>query len=73
MDAKHPAALVENRCFVVTGKDLTQAFDRLEVVDATAHALLDAASLGTIVRITPEEEVDLKKTYGLDEWDTQRV
>ena len=73
LDAKHPAALVENRCFVVTGKDLTQAFDRLEVVDATAHALLDAASLGTIVRITPEEEVDLKKTYGLDEWDTQRV
>lgn len=66
LDSRHPAVLVENRCFVVTGKDLTQAFDRLEVVDTTAHALLDAASLGQIVCITPEEEVDLKRTYGLN-------
>ena len=67
LDSRHPAAMVENRCFVVAGRDLLQAFDRLEVVETTAHALLDAVSLGSIVRITPEEEVDLKKTYGLED------
>ena len=61
LDSRHPAALVENRYFVVAGKDLLQAFDRLEVVETTACALLEAASLGTIVRITPEEEEELRK------------
>lgn len=46
-----PAVLVENRCALVTGKDLLQAFDRMEVLETTAQALIDTAALGEIVRI----------------------
>lgn len=60
-----PAALVENRCALVIGRDLTQAFDRLEVLETTAKALIDTAALGEIVRIRQPQIDEIKTVFRL--------
>lgn len=60
-----PAALVENRCALVIGKDLTQAFDRLEVLETTAKALIDTAALGEIIRIRQPQIDEIKVVFRL--------
>ena len=60
-----PAVLVENRCALVMGKDLTQAFDRLEVLETTARALIDTAALGEIVRIRQPQIDEIKVVFHL--------
>jgi L-fuculose-phosphate aldolase len=44
----HPVALLENNGVLVAGRSVLDAFDRLEVLDATAAALLRAHSLGPV-------------------------
>lgn len=60
-----PIALVENNCIVVTGDSLLQAFDRLEVAEYSARALIDAAALGTIHPIDTNEIRDLEIAFHL--------
>ena len=60
-----PAALVENDCVIVTGSTLLQAFDRLEVMESTAHSIINAASVGSIVHISDQEVEDLKEAFNL--------
>ena len=60
-----PVALVENDCAIVTGSTLLQAFDRLEVMESTAHSIINAASVGAIVHISKEEIDDLKEAFHL--------
>jgi L-fuculose-phosphate aldolase len=60
-----PALMVENACVIVTGSTLLQAFDRLEVMESTAHSIINAAALGDIVHISKEEVEDLKKAFHL--------
>ena len=60
-----PAAMVENNCVIVTGSSLLQAFDRLEVMESTAHSIINAAALGDIVHISKEEVDDLKEAFHL--------
>lgn len=62
----HPAVMVEGDCVIVTGSSLLQAFDRLEVLEVTAHSIIDSAPLGQIVHITDEEVEDLKKAFHLE-------
>ena len=64
-DPAHPAMMVENNCVIVTGNSLLQAFDRLEVLEATAHSLINASALGGVDRISDEEVEDLKKAFNL--------
>ena len=64
-DVSHPVIMVENNCVIVTGDSLLQAFDRLEVMEATAHSLINASSLGEVDRISDEEVEDLKKAFNL--------
>ena len=63
--AAHPAAMVENNCVIVTGATLLQAFDRLEVMESTAHSIINASAVGQIVHISPEEVEDLKEAFNL--------
>ena len=58
--------MVEGDCVIVTGSSLLQAFDRLEVLEATAHSIIDSAALGSIVHITDGEVEDLKKAFHLE-------
>ena len=61
-----PAVMVENDCVIVTGENLLKAFDRLEVMEATAHSIIDSVNLGQIVHISDAEVEDLKKAFHLE-------
>ena len=52
-----PVVLIENEGAVVLGRTVLEAFDRLEVLEATSEALLLARPLGPIVEM-PESAID---------------
>ncbi len=60
-----PAAMIENSCVIVTGSTLLQAFDRLEVMESTAHSIINANAIGKIVHISKDEVDDLKEAFHL--------
>lgn len=60
-----PALIFENDCVIVTGENLLKAFDRMEVLESTAHSILNSKSIGEIVHISPAEVDDLKKAFNL--------
>ena len=47
------------------GKTALEAFDRLEVAEATAQSIIDAHDIGEIQHITEGEIADLKKAFNL--------
>lgn len=52
-----PIALIENDCALVLGKSILDAFDRLEVLESTAEAVILSRSLGE-VRPMGDEVID---------------
>jgi L-fuculose-phosphate aldolase len=60
-----PLALVQNDCVVVTGKSLLQAFDRLEVAEYSAKALIASRHLGDVVHISGDQVADIERAFGL--------
>lgn len=60
-----PALIFQNDCVIVTGSTLLQAFDRMEVLESTAHSILNSKSIGEIVHISSDEITDLKKAFNL--------
>lgn len=60
-----PAVMVDNDCVIVTGESLLKAFDRLEVMESTAHSIINSTAIGKIVHITQEEVEDLKVAFNL--------
>lgn len=54
IDRRHSSVIVENRCAVVTGKNLVNAFDRMEVLEYSARALIEAGALGAAARISED-------------------
>ena len=60
-----PAVMVDNDCVIVTGESLLQAFDRLEVMESTAHSIINSIHLGKIVHISDQEVQDLKVAFKL--------
>ena len=44
---------------------MLQAFDRLEVMESTAHSIINASAIGEIVHISKEEIDDLKVAFNL--------
>ena len=63
----HPAAIVENDCVIVTGSNLLNAFDRLEVMESTANSILNTIGLGDIVHISDKEIEDLKVSFNFED------
>jgi len=63
---KCPIALVENVCVIVTGKTLLEAFDRLEVAEFTAKALISANSISEPAPINEEKIAEIIKAFNLD-------
>ena len=61
-----PAIMLEDDCVIVTGDSLLQAFDRLEVLESTAHSIINSTGIGQIIHITDEEVEDLKKAFHLE-------
>ena len=60
-----PAIMADNDCVIVTGSTLLQAFDRLEVMESTAHSIINASAVGQIIHISDEEVEDLKVAFNL--------
>ena len=48
MSPEFPIALIENDCALVLGKTILDAFDRLEVLESTAEAVILSRSLGQV-------------------------
>ncbi|NTV90234.1 MAG: class II aldolase/adducin family protein [Clostridiales bacterium] len=63
--ASNPMVLVENECVIATGSSLLNAFDRLEVLEYSAKALIAAKSLGEPVLIDDEKIADLEVAFNL--------
>jgi len=61
-----PVLICENNQILVTGDSLLNAFDRLEVTEATAHSILSARSIAPVVHITPEEVDDIDVAFHLE-------
>jgi len=64
--AKTPVVLFANYCLVTTGDSLFTAFDRMEVSEATAGAILVAKDAGPVVYLSDDEIDELKTTFHLE-------
>jgi len=62
---QHPVVLVANEGAVVIGRTLLEAFDRLEVLEATAEALQLARPLGPVVSMPPAALEELRRVFGV--------
>lgn len=60
-----PIAIVENSCVIVTGQSLLNAFDRLEVAEFSAMAIISAVDIGQIVHIDQEKIDDIDVAFNL--------
>ena len=61
-----PVVLIENEGALVVGRDVLEAFDRLEVLEATAEALLLSRPLGPLVPMPPAALDELKRAFGVE-------
>ena len=64
--ASCPVLLIENEGAVVIGRDLLEAFDRLEVLEATAEAILMSRPLGPLVPMPEPALAELRRAFGIE-------
>jgi L-fuculose-phosphate aldolase len=62
---KTPVVLIANEGALVMGRTLLEAFDRLEVLEATSEALLLAKPLGAITPMAGEAIDELRRVFNL--------
>ena len=60
-----PAAMLENDGVIVTGRSVLDVFDRLEVLESTAEAVIDAQSVGAIQTMSDDVINELKSEFDL--------
>lgn len=65
ISGKTPVLLIQNDCILTTGRTLLEAFDRLEVAEFSAKALIDTAAIGHLVPIGATEIHDLEVAFAL--------
>jgi len=61
-----PVLICENNQILATGSSLLDAFDRLEVCEATAHSIIAARDIGEMVHISDEEIKEIDKAFNLN-------
>ena len=66
LSVKTPLLLLENDCLIVTGNSLLNAFDRLEVAEYSAKALIASKSIGQVVSINEDQIHSLEKAFNLE-------
>ena len=65
VSAASPAALLENDGVLITGSSVLDTFDRLEVLESTAEAVINAGAIGTVATM-PDSAIDeLCEAFGL--------
>ncbi|MEO8270293.1 MAG: class II aldolase/adducin family protein, partial [Aureliella sp.] len=65
ISAATPAAILENDGVIVTGRSVLDAFDRLEVLESTAEAVINARSIGKISTMSDAIIDELRKNFNL--------
>ena len=63
---QQPAAILENNGVLVTGKDVLEAYDRLEVLESTAEALINARAVGKLAPLSEGVIRELEEFFALD-------
>lgn len=61
--ATRPALLLENDGVLVTGTDILEAFDRLEVLESTAEAIINARAIGTLQPLSEKGTRELDQAF----------
>jgi L-fuculose-phosphate aldolase len=61
--ARTPALLIKNDSIVTVGKNMTNAYDRLEVAEFTANSILATKTLGKLVNMSAKEIDDIDKAF----------
>ncbi len=61
--ATRPALLLENDGVLVTGSDILEAFDRLEVLESTAEAIINARAIGALHPLGEEVSRELDYAF----------
>jgi L-fuculose-phosphate aldolase len=64
-DETTPIAIVKNDCVIVTGSDLLNAFDRLEVSEYSAKAIIASQGLGEIIKINDSQIDEIEDAFHL--------
>ncbi|MCF7818843.1 MAG: class II aldolase/adducin family protein [Kiritimatiellales bacterium] len=62
---KNPAAVLENNGVMVVGKDILLAFDKLEVLECSAEAIIDSQPIGGHVPMSQETIDELCEAFDL--------
>ena len=60
---RQPAAILENDGVLVTGSDILEAYDRLEVLESTAEALINCRAIGTLAPMSDDVTRQLEKAF----------
>jgi len=61
--AKQPALVLQNDGVLVCGGEILEAFDRLEVLESTAEALIDSRSIGELAPMSDKALRGLEVTF----------
>jgi len=60
---RRPAALLENDGVLVAGADILEAFDRLEVLESTAEAIINCRTVGTLSPMPESVTKELDRVF----------
>jgi L-fuculose-phosphate aldolase len=63
LSAAHPALLLDNDGVLVTGHNVLEAFDRLEVLESTAEAIINARAIGTLHPLSESFTRELDRAF----------
>lgn len=66
ISAASPAAILENDGVLVTGGGVLDAFDRLEVLESTAEAIINATALGEVAAMPNDVIEELRDAFKLN-------
>ena len=66
INESNPVVMVSNSCIITTGDSMLKAFDRLEVAEFSAKALIFTKQLGDIVKINEEQVEEINKSFNLN-------
>lgn len=65
LSPKTPIVMVENDCVIVTADNLLNAFDRLEVAEYSAKAVISSKNIGDIVTIDQKQIAEIEEAFHL--------
>ena len=61
-----PAAILDNDGVLVTGASVFDVFDRLEVLESTAEAVINAKSIGPVETMSDQVIVELREAFSMN-------